>query len=109
MWKGLLLSALALGVLATPAAVAADLNGKWKAEFTTPDGTARFNTFTFKMDGANLTGTVAGAQDQTPLHNRKGSGDANSFTPQPPVGSFPFKGKISRAPVKIKATLADPD
>ena len=30
---------------------AADASGKWKAEFTTPDGTQRVNTFTFKVDG----------------------------------------------------------
>src|SRR5215510_11184008 len=56
-------------------AVAADLNGKWKAEFTTPDGTARFNTFNFKAEGPTLTGTVAGAQDETPIQNGKISGD----------------------------------
>jgi len=45
----------------------ADLGGhgggserKWKAEFTTPDGTARSNTFNFKAEGRRtLTGTVA--------------------------------------------------
>ena len=46
---------------------AADISGTWKAEFTTPDGTQRTNTFVFKVDGANLTGTVAGAQDETPI------------------------------------------
>src|SRR5438105_1422995 len=40
MWKRLLLSAITVGALLTSVAVAADLSGKWKAEFTTPDGTA---------------------------------------------------------------------
>ena len=36
-------------------AFAADVSGKWRAEFTTPDGTQRVNTFTFKVDGDKLT------------------------------------------------------
>ena len=72
----------------TSLAVAADLNRKWKAEFTTPDGTARFNTFNFKADGANLTGAVAGAQDETSIQNGKISGDEISFTAEWPFGQF---------------------
>jgi hypothetical protein len=56
-------------------AAAADVSGKWKAEFTTPDGTARVSTFTFKVDGGNLSGTVAGGQDETPIKNGKISGN----------------------------------
>ena len=107
MWKGLLLSALALGVLSTRAALAADLNGKWKAEFTTPDGTARSNTFNFKAEGANLTGTVAGAQDETPIQNGKISGDEISFTAERPFGSFTYKGKVSGNEIKFKVTFGD--
>jgi len=40
--------------------LAADVSGKWKAEFTTPDGTQRANTVAFKVDAEKLTGTVAG-------------------------------------------------
>lgn len=32
---------------ALAAAAASDIVGKWRAEFTTPDGTQRTNTFTF--------------------------------------------------------------
>jgi hypothetical protein len=46
-----------LGVLVSLMAVAADVSGKWKAEFTTPDGTQRVNLFTFKVDDGKLTGT----------------------------------------------------
>jgi hypothetical protein len=107
MLERLLLSVVAVGVLSTSMAVAADLNGKWKAEFTTPDGTARFNTFNFKADGANLTGTVAGAQDETPIQNGKISGDEISFTAERPFGSFSYKGKVSGAEIKFKVTFGD--
>ena len=58
--------------LLLPIAAAADISGKWKAEFTSPDGTPRTNTFTFKVEGTKLTGTVAGSQDETPDPERHG-------------------------------------
>lgn len=76
-------------------AAAADINGKWRAEFTTPDGTQRTNTFTFKVEGANVTGTVAGSQDETAIKNGKLMGDAVSFTADRPFGTFIYKGKVS--------------
>lgn len=65
-------------------AAAADVSGKWKAEFTTPDGTPRTNTFTFKQEGDKLTGTVAGSQDETPIEEGKVVGDEISFSAQRP-------------------------
>jgi hypothetical protein len=67
MRKRVLLWVAAIGVLLAVIAAAADVNGKWKAEFNTPDGTARVNTFTFKVDGGKLTGTVQGASDESPI------------------------------------------
>lgn len=74
-------------------AFAADVSGKWRAEFTTPDGT-RVNTFVFKVEGEKLTGTVSGTQDETPIKDGKVSGDAISFTADRPFGTFTYKGKI---------------
>ena len=102
MWKRLLLSVLAVGVLLSSVAVAADLNGKWKAEFTTPDGTARSNMFTFKVEGANLTGTVAGSQDEVQIQNGKINGDEISFTADRQFGKFIYKGKVSGNEIKFK-------
>jgi len=96
----------ALLVLSVTAS-AADISGKWKAEFTTPDGTARVNTFVFKVDGANLTGTVAGTQDETPIKNGKISGDDISFTAERPFGTFSYSGKVSGAEIKFKVTFND--
>src|SRR3954454_18570750 len=84
----------ALGLL-TIAAAAADVTGKWRAEFTSPDGTQRVNNFTFKVDGSKLTGTVAGAQDETALTDGKISGDSISFSAERPFGTFIYKGKIT--------------
>jgi hypothetical protein len=61
-------------------ALAADISGKWKAEFATPDGTQRVNTFTFKVDGGKLTGTF---------------------------GTFTYSGKVSGGEIKFKVTFND--
>jgi hypothetical protein len=89
------------------AAAAADITGKWKAEFTTPDGTQRQNTFTFKTDGGKLTGTVAGTQDETPIKNGTLTDDAISFTADRPFGTFTYKGKIAGDEIKFNVQFND--
>jgi hypothetical protein len=88
-------------------AAAADVTGKWRAEFTTPDGTQRVNNFEFKQEGAKLTGTVAGTQDQTPIQNGKVEGDDISFTADRPFGKFSYKGKVSGNEMKLKVEFND--
>jgi hypothetical protein len=102
MWKRLLFSAIVAGFLLSSVAAAADVSGKWKAEFTTPDGTARVNTFTLKAEGSALTGTVAGAQDETAIQNGKISGDDISFSAERPFGTFTYKGKVGANEIKFK-------
>ena len=87
-------SAAVLWCVLASLAFAADVSGTWRAEFMTPDGTARVNTFVFKVDGEKVTGTVAGTQDETPIQNGKVSGDSISFTSDRPFGTFTYKGKI---------------
>src|SRR3989442_15953936 len=105
MLKRLLVSAIAAGMLLSSVGVAADVSGKWKAEFTTPDGTQRVNTFTFKVEDGNLTGTVAGSQDETPIKNSKIAGDEISFSAERPFGTFTYNGKLSGNEIKFKVTL----
>ena len=96
-----------LAILLSVAAVAADISGRWKAEFSTPDGTQRVNTFSFKVDGGKLTGTVAGTQDETPIQNAKINGDEISFTAERPFGMFTYSGKVSGNEIKFKVTFND--
>lgn len=96
-----------LAILLSVVAVAADVSGKWKAEFTTPDGTQRVNTFTFKVDDGKLTGTVAGTQDETPIQNAKINGGEISFTAERPFGTFTYSGKVSGNEIKFKVTFND--
>jgi hypothetical protein len=104
--KRLILMFLVVGTLITTL-LAADISGKWKAEFSTPDGTARTNTFTFKVEGEKLTGSVAGSQDETPIQDGKVSGDDVSFSAERPFGKFTYKGKVSGAEIKFKVEFGD--
>ena len=96
-----------LSLLLSVAALAADIGGKWKAEFTTPDGTQRVNTFTFKVDGEKLTGTVAGTQDETPIQSGKIKGAEISFTAERPFGTFTYNGEVSGNEIKFKVSFND--
>jgi hypothetical protein len=102
-----LVSALVLGCILAVSLSAADVSGKWRAEFTTPDGTQRVNTFTFKVEGDKLTGTVAGTQDETPIKDGKVTGDTISFTADRPFGTFAYKGKITGEAITFTVQFND--
>jgi len=101
------ISFLFLLIAVAAAALAADVNGKWRAEFATPDGTQRVNTFTFKAEGSSLTGTVAGSQDETAIKDGKISGDSISFTADRPFGTFVYKGTVSGDEIKFSVEFED--
>ena len=98
---------IAAAIALTAVCPAADISGTWKAEFTTPDGTPRTNTFTFKSDGAKLTGTVKGSSDETPIADGTVSGDNISFSAERPFGKFTYKGKASGDEIKFTVEFND--
>ena len=66
--------------LTTASALAADVTGKWSGSMSGPNGESFALTFTFKQDGATLTGSVQGPQgDPLPISNGKIDGDKFSF------------------------------
>ena len=66
--------------LSAATAMAADVTGSWSGAATTPDGTSMQITFTFKQDGATLTGTVQVAgNDPIAISNGKVDGDKFTF------------------------------
>jgi len=68
-------------VLAAIALVqASGVDGKWVAQVPGRGGQTRETTFTFKAEGAKLTGTVSGMQGETPISDGKINGDEISFT-----------------------------
>ena len=77
-----MLKKLALAVmfvaLGSVSALAADFNGKWTGDVTTPRGTQTL-TFDFKVDGAALTGKVTTPRGTNDISNGKVDGDNISF------------------------------
>jgi len=64
--------------LATVAAFAADVTGKWSYEMQGRNG-AMTGTINLKADGSTLTGTVSGRAGDTEISNGKVDGDNISF------------------------------
>jgi hypothetical protein len=95
---------LALAIFVVIAS-AADVTGKWKAEFQTPDGSTRTNTFTFKAEGEKLTGSVMGAAGEAPIQDGKISGDEISFSVTRNFGGqevkLTYKGKVAGDEIKM--------
>jgi hypothetical protein len=82
---------LALGfVLLAASAFAADIDGKWSGSIDSPNGAVQI-AFTFKADGATLTGTTTGP-DGMEVKIDKGKIDGNniSFEVTIDFGGMPF-------------------
>ena len=77
----------------------ADVAGKWVAQVPGRGGEMRETTFTFKVDGENLTGTVSGRQGDVALTDGKLKEDALSLNVamsfQGNDVKFVYKGKVS--------------
>ena len=91
--------ALGLALVGATLAVAADVSGKWTAQVPGRGGQMNESTFTFKVDGDKLTGTLSGRQGEIPISDGKVSGDDISFTTTVSRGGNEFKvnykGKVS--------------
>ena len=61
------LAAFACALAMTTTAFAADVTGKWKGEFQSPDGQTLTNEFTFEAKGEALTGTIVSSRSPQPV------------------------------------------
>lgn len=76
-------------------ALAADISGNWTGSMSMGDNQFTLN-YTFKQDGAKLTGTVTGPQgDPLPLNDGKVEGDKMSFSVkvETPNGTLTIKNE----------------
>ena len=83
MLRGVLMMvSMVMLTVAAGTMLAADINGKWKGELDSPDGAKITNTFTFKVDGEKVTGTVFSSRSGTeaPIEDGTLKGDALAFT-----------------------------
>ena len=95
---------LGLPLIAAPA-LAADVDGKWTGNVSTPNGDLPV-AFTFKADGAKLTGTTTGMDGmEVPIANGKIDGANISFSVTLDFGGMPFelsyKGVVSPGEIKL--------
>jgi hypothetical protein len=98
---------LALSLLLGLAALAADINGKWVAQVPGREGQTRETTFTFKVAGETVTGSMSGMQDQQiPISDGKLVGDALTFVVSMERGGntmkFNYSGTVAGDEIKLK-------
>jgi hypothetical protein len=77
--KTVVLSMMALLLICTFTAAAADFNGKWLAQVPGRQGNMQEQTFTFKVEGAKLTGTMSSQRGDQEITEGKVSGDDITF------------------------------
>jgi hypothetical protein len=92
-------------VLAAAPARAADVDGKWSGSLDTPMGAVQV-AFTFKADGATLTGSTSGPDGgEVPIKNGKIDGNKISFVVTLDFGGMMFDlnytGVVSPDVVKL--------
>ena len=105
------MAALAVSVAMAGSAFAADITGKWKAEFQGPDGNSRTNVFTFEVKGEAVTGTVTSSMAPEPAKIEEGTlkGEAIAFKVTRSMGgndlklSYTGTVKGDEMPLKVSA------
>jgi hypothetical protein len=86
-------------------ALAADVDGKWTGSVSTPNGDFP-QAFTFKADGANLTGSMTGIDGmEIAIKDGKIDGNTLTFSVSLDFGGMPFmlsyKGVLSGEEMKV--------
>ena len=108
------LSAAFLILIGLAGVYAADITGKWTAQFDTQVGLQKY-TYELKAEGATLTGQaiadIAGEKSQSALQDGKINGDEISFIEmqqyQGQEVKIVYKGKVSGDEIKFSRTVAD--
>jgi opacity protein-like surface antigen len=90
------------------AASAADLNGRWKGEMKTPDGSGLEVNFNFQVNGEKLTGTVTNSYGEEQITEGTVKGDAISFVVLA-GGQFKltYKGTVAGREIKFHVVIGD--
>ena len=108
---------MVLALLALTAVVpsyAADVTGKWTAEFDTAIGVQKY-TYEFKIDGTKLTGKAIGkradSEETVEIQEGKINGDEISFVENLKFGDqevrIEYKGKLSGDEIKFTRKVGD--
>ncbi len=101
-------------IMVTVLSYAADVTGKWTAEFDTQIGVQKY-TYEFKVDGTKLTGKAIGrrgdSEDAVEIQEGKVSGDEISFVEMLKFGDqdlrIEYKGKVSGDEIKFTRKVGE--
>jgi hypothetical protein len=102
---------LVLGlILVAASAFAADIDGKWVGEIAGMDGNNMKVGYTFKADGANLTGSTSGPDGkEVPIKEGKINGNNISFSISFDMGGqemkMEMKGVLSGDDLKLSMDM----
>jgi hypothetical protein len=96
-------------LLAASPVFAAEVDGNWAGALATPNGAVEIK-FTFKADGAKLTGTSVSPDGMSvPLKDGKVDGNNISFAVDVNLGgqviTIPYTGKLEGGELKLHAEL----
>jgi len=95
--KILTIALLLCSVAICAAAIIADLNGKFSGVLNAPDGNQYPLTYTFKVDGDKLTGSVDTPGGTVSIDSGKVSNDNLSFSVSVEGRPYPHTGKYYAA------------
>lgn len=112
MRKGMILAVLIVAGMAC--LFAADITGKWTAEFDSQVGAQKY-VFEFKMEGTKLTGmaisNIGGTEAKTPITEGTVNGDAIAFVENLNYTGMElriaYKGKISGDEIKLSRMVGE--
>ena len=99
---------LAIAMLLAASAFAAPVDGNWSGTMSTPMGDVPVG-FSFKADGATLTGTTTGPDGDIKITDGKVDGNNISFTVSFDFGGMPlvltYKGVLDRDQIKFSIDI----
>lgn len=110
----MILRSLLLAFVCAAVAFAADVTGKWTAEFDTQIGPQKY-TYEFKVEGAKLTGKLKGGPgdmaNESEIKDGKINGDEISFAEIFKMEGneirIEYKGKVAGDEIKFTRKVAD--
>jgi len=110
MTKRLFLVGALLAMAFSTAAPAADVTGKWLANFEGPNGSMEI-TYAFQASGEDLTGTVSSQMGENKIQEGKINGDEISFLMVVGDGQFKinYKGKLAGDELKLTMSFGGGD
>ena len=107
--RTVVLTSVALLLVLAFGAAAADVSGKWVAQVPGRQGQTMEQTFTFKVDGANLTGTISSQRGDQQISEGKVSGNDITFVVVRKMQDMEmkslYKGTVAGNEIKFSMTM----